>query len=149
MLMDLPSAATITVWAHPQSCQSTIRAEVQLLVTIRLFSPVFWESPDRYANCCNILEVSIIATVTAFDQDGFVSHSDTRSYPDTSFLWEHIGCQQNNRRTVRVHVETEEGLEYEVQFSHWTRSRRYAPSKRFRALLKLWSDQNVPQDDPD
>ena len=83
----------------------------------------------------------MIATITAYDKYGVVSHRDTRDYPDPPLLWEHIGCQQNNRRTMRVHVETEAGLEYEVLFSPWTPSRRYFPSRRFHALLKTWGDE--------
>jgi len=88
----------------------------------------------------------MIATVTAYDEDGGVTHSDTRNYPDLSLLWEHIGCQQNNRTTIRVHVETQDGVEYEVQFSPWSPCRRYSPSKRFHALLKIWSEQAAAQE---
>jgi hypothetical protein len=82
----------------------------------------------------------ITAKLTAYDADGSVSHEDTREYPDTSLLWEHIGTQQHNRRTVRVRVETETGLVYKVEFSPWTPQRRYRPSYRFQALLQTWSD---------
>ena len=81
----------------------------------------------------------MIATMTGYDKDGTVSHSDTRYYPNLSLLWEHIGCQQNNRRTMHVHVQTDAGLEYEVSFSPWTPFRRYAPSRRFHALLNSWA----------
>lgn len=88
----------------------------------------------------------MIATITAYDQDGALSHSDTRYYPDLSLLWEHIGCQQNNHRTMHVHVQTDEGLEYEVSFSSWTPSRRYSPSRRFHALLKTWQEERTASD---
>ena len=81
----------------------------------------------------------MFATVTAFDGEGAVTHSSGRDYPDLSLLWEHIGCQQNNRRTVRVQAETETGLTYEVSFSPWSLSRRYFPSPRFQALLDSWA----------
>jgi hypothetical protein len=81
----------------------------------------------------------MIATITAYDASGDVSHSDTRNYPDISFVWEHVGCQQNNRRTIEVHVATDLGIEYEVRFSPWTPTRRFSPSRRFRALLERWS----------
>ena len=83
----------------------------------------------------------MIATLTAFDKNGTRSHHDTRYYPDLSLLWEHIGCQQNNRRTVRVQVETDSGLNYRVRFPRWNNSRRYVPSYRFQALLRLWSNE--------
>ena len=89
----------------------------------------------------------MIATIIAYDKDGAVSHRDTRHYTDLSLLWEHIGCQQNNHKTVRVRVETTIGLAYEVSFSHWTPSRRYSPSFRFRALLALWADERPSTDD--
>jgi len=82
----------------------------------------------------------IIAKLTAYDADGGVSHCDTRDYTDTSLLWEHIGAQQNNRRTLRVFVETTSGLTYKVEFTPWTPQRLYSPSPRFQALLKEWSD---------
>jgi len=81
----------------------------------------------------------MIATMTGFDKDGAVSHMDTRYYPDLSLLWEHIGCQQNNHRTMHVHVQTDSGIEYEVSFSPWTASRQYLPSRRFHALLESWT----------
>lgn len=81
----------------------------------------------------------IRAKLTAYDAHGGISHQDTREYPDTSLLWEHIGAQQHNRRTVRVHVETENGLGYKVEFSPWTPQRRYTPSPGFQALLDKWS----------
>ena len=80
----------------------------------------------------------MIATITAFDTLGEVCHKDTREYPDLSLLWEHVGCQQNNRRTVEVHVATDLGLEYMVRFSPWIPRRRFSPSRRFRALLHEW-----------
>jgi hypothetical protein len=80
----------------------------------------------------------MIATIIAYDVNGSVSHRDTHEYPDTSLLWEHIGCQQNNRKTVRVVVETDTGLEYEVEFSPWTAARRFSPSRRFHELLSTW-----------
>ena len=88
----------------------------------------------------------MIATITAYDQNGAVSHSDTQYYPDLSLLWEHIGCQQNNRKTIRVHVQTDLGLEYDVEFSPWTPFRRYSPSRRFRALLNSWANRVAPED---
>lgn len=81
----------------------------------------------------------IRAKLTAYDAHGDVSHQDTHEYPDISLLWEHIGTQQHNRKTVRVHVETENGLGYTVEFSPWTPQRRYSPSRRFQALLDKWS----------
>ena len=83
----------------------------------------------------------MIATLIAYDEEGNVSHEDTRRYPDVALLWEHIGCQQNNRKTVRVKVETDRSLEYEVRFSTWTPSRRFLPSRRFRELLGSWGAQ--------
>ena len=55
----------------------------------------------RYIRCSLRDEKSreMIATITAYDQHGVVSHSDTRYYADSSLLWQHVGCQQNNRRT--------------------------------------------------
>jgi hypothetical protein len=85
----------------------------------------------------------ITAKLTAYAADGSVSHQDTREYPHTSLLWEHIGTQQHNRKTVRVHVETETGLRYKVEFSPWTRQRRYSPSRRFQALLQKWSAESA------
>ena len=82
----------------------------------------------------------MIATIAAYDRTGNVSHQDTRNYPDVSFLWEHVGCQQNNRRTTQVHVVTETGLEYRVTFSPWAPARRYRPSRRFQHLLARWAD---------
>jgi hypothetical protein len=81
----------------------------------------------------------IRAKLTAYDANGAVSHQDTRDYPDTSLLWEHIGAQQHNRRTMRVHVETGTGLTYKVEFSPWTPQRRFSPSHRFQALLDDWA----------
>ena len=69
----------------------------------------------------------MIATLTAYNGEGNISHQDTKRYPDVPLFWEHIGCQQNNRQTVRVRVETDTGLVYEVSFSSWT------PTRRFRA----------------
>ncbi len=85
----------------------------------------------------------MIATITAYDKQDGVSHRDTRYYSDFSLLWEHIGCQQNNRSTVRVRVDTDLGLEYEVHFPEWTPLRRYHPSLRFRAVLELWARQET------
>ena len=85
----------------------------------------------------------MIATLTAFRKDGSVSHRDTRDYADPSLLWEHIGCQQNNRGTVRVRVETEARVSYEVVFPPWTAGRRYSPSRRFNRLLKAWGDEHM------
>lgn len=84
----------------------------------------------------------MIATLTAFDKNGNRSHHDTRYYPDLSLLWEHIGCQQNNRKTVRVQVETDSGLSYRVRFPPWNASRRYLPSYRFQTLLWLWAEED-------
>ena len=84
----------------------------------------------------------ITAKLTAYDANGAVSHQDTRDYPDTSLLWEHIGAQQHNRNTVRVHVETGNGLSYKVEFSPWNPHRLYSPSRRFQALLDKWSDES-------
>ena len=91
----------------------------------------------RYASCSFIGEkfTAMIATLNAFDEHGVLSHSDTRYYPNLSLLWEHIGSQQNNRKTIRVHVQTDSGLEYEISFSSWTPARRYSPSRRFHTLL--------------
>jgi hypothetical protein len=86
----------------------------------------------------------MIATLTAFDEDDVITHSDTRGYPGLSLIWEHIGCQQNNRRTVRVYVVTDAGFEYQVRFPAWTPLRRYSPSARFHALLSAWSDEAMP-----
>ena len=83
----------------------------------------------------------MIATLTAYDDSDNVMYQGTREYPDSYLLWEHIGCQQNNQRTVRVKVETDEGLEYEVRFSGWTPARNFAPSRRFHELLRTWGAQ--------
>lgn len=80
----------------------------------------------------------MIATLTAYDAEGRVSHADTRAYPSLAFLWEHVGCQQNNQKTTRVSVETESGIEYEIAFSPWTPERRYLPSGPFQQLLAEW-----------
>jgi hypothetical protein len=80
----------------------------------------------------------MIATLTAYDIGEMMTHSDTRVYPNLSLLWEHIGCQQNNRRSARVRVQTDTGVTYEVQFSPWTPNRRFVPSNRFRQLLNEW-----------
>lgn len=85
----------------------------------------------------------IIAKLTAYDADGGVSHHDTREYPDPSMLWEHIGSQQNNRRTVRVKAESTTGLTYKAEFTSWTPQRRYSPSPTFQALLTKWSDESA------
>jgi hypothetical protein len=84
----------------------------------------------------------ITAKLTAYDADGAVSHQDTRDYPDTSLLWEHIGAQQHNHSTVRVQVETGNGLSYKVEFSPWNPHRCYSPSARFQALLNKWSAES-------
>jgi len=84
----------------------------------------------------------MLATLNAFDEKGKISHEDTRFYPDLSLLWEHIGCQQNNRSTVRVKVVTEYGFEYHVNYSPWTASRRYTPSPRFQTLLRRWVESS-------
>lgn len=91
----------------------------------------------------------MIASIIAYDQHGAVSHRDTRYYSDSSLLWEHIGCQQNNRRTIRVCVDTDTGLEYEVRFPPWTPSRCYRPSLRFQALLELWARGAAREDQPE
>ena len=83
------------------------------------------------------------ATLTAFRKDGSVSHRDTREYGDLSLLWEHIGCQQNNRGTVRVRVDTETRVCYEVVFPPWTPGRRYFPSHRFHRLVKAWGEERM------
>lgn len=83
----------------------------------------------------------MIATLTAYDEEDSVVYRGTREYPDMVLLWEHIGCQQNNQRTVRVKVETEEGIEYEVRFSAWAPPRQFAPSRRFHDLLRTWGAQ--------
>lgn len=83
----------------------------------------------------------MIATLTAYDHTNDIVYAGTREYPDNVLLWEHIGCQQNNQRTVRVRVETEEGIEYEVRFSVWTPARHFAPSRRFHDLLRTWGAQ--------
>lgn len=80
----------------------------------------------------------MLATLTAYDGRGRVVHSDTRRYPDLGLLWEHVGCQQNNRQTVRVRVQTETGVEYRVGFSRWTPARTFSPSARFHRLLRKW-----------
>lgn len=83
----------------------------------------------------------MIATLKAYDDANFIVYEGTREYPDSFLLWEHIGCQQNNQRTVRVRVETEEGLEYDIRFSSWTPARQFAPSRRFHDLLRVWGAQ--------
>ena len=83
----------------------------------------------------------MIATLTTYDQENSVVFRCTREYPDGVLLWEHIGCQQNNQRTVRVNVVTDLGIEYEVRFSLWTPSRQFAPSRRFHELLRTWGAQ--------
>lgn len=85
----------------------------------------------------------MIATLTAYDANGEVSHAVTQEYPDASLLWEHIGCQQNNRRTQRVEVQTDTGLQYEVHFGPWTPQRQFSPSRRFQALLQSWAREEV------
>jgi hypothetical protein len=83
----------------------------------------------------------MIATLTAYDKTDSVVYQGTRDYPDLNSLWEHIGCQQNNQRTVNVKVETDQGIEYEVHFSAWTPARNFAPSRRFHELLRSWGGQ--------
>jgi hypothetical protein len=83
----------------------------------------------------------MLATLTAYDADNYVVYQGTKEYPDTYLLWEHIGCQQNNQKTVRVKVETDQGLEYEVTFSAWTPPRNFIPSRRFHELLRRWGGQ--------
>jgi len=83
----------------------------------------------------------MIATLTAYDDANAMVYRGTKEYPDPYLLWEHIGCQQNNQKTVRVIVETDEGVEYEVRFSAWTPARRFAPSRRFHDLLRTWGGQ--------
>lgn len=83
----------------------------------------------------------MIATLTAYDAANCVVYQGTKEYPDTYLLWEHIGCQQNNQKTVRVKVETDNGLEYEVHLSAWTPARNFAPSRRFHELLRIWGGQ--------
>ena len=85
----------------------------------------------------------MMATLTAYDAEGRISHHDKRYYPTLSLLWEHVGCQQNNRNTVRVVVATEAGLDLEVKFSSWIPRRRYVPSSRFHDLLNEWCETNV------
>jgi hypothetical protein len=80
----------------------------------------------------------MLATLIAYDSRGRVLHSDTRKYPDVGLLWEHIGCQQNNRKTVRVVVQREDGIEYRVRFSAWTAARKFSPTARFHRLLESW-----------
>jgi hypothetical protein len=80
----------------------------------------------------------MIATLTAYNDADSVVYQGTRGYPSMGLLWEHIGCQQNNQRTVRVKVETEDGIQYEVRFSAWTPARQFAPSRRFHELLRTW-----------
>src|SRR5690242_20630031 len=88
----------------------------------------------------------MIAALRAYDRRGKTCHEDTRDYPDLSLLWEHDGAQQNNRKTVRVRVMTETGLQYEVSFSPWTPERRYSPSARFVALLESWASEDKARD---
>ena len=87
----------------------------------------------------------MIATLIAYDEEENICHEDTRQYPDVALLWEHIGCQQNNRKTVLVKVQTDNGLEYDVHFSPWTPSRRFLPSRRFRELLVSWGARFLKQ----
>ena len=85
--------------------------------------------------------VLMIATVTSYDANDEIVYHGTREYPDTVLLWEHIGCQQNNQKTVRVKVETDYGFEYDVRFSAWTPARHFSPSRRFHELLRNWGAQ--------
>jgi hypothetical protein len=83
----------------------------------------------------------MIATLTSYDQSENVVYHGTREYPDSVLLWEHIGCQQNNQRTMHVKVETEDGVEYDIRFSVWTVKRQFSPSRRFHDLLRTWGAQ--------
>ena len=83
----------------------------------------------------------MIATLIAYDDTDSVVYQGTREYPDSFLLWEHIGCQQNNQKTVKVKVETEHGIEYDVRFSPWSQARNFAPSRRFHELLRTWGGQ--------
>jgi hypothetical protein len=83
----------------------------------------------------------IIATLIAFDSEGNVTHQDTRQYPDLLLIWEHAGCQQNNRATIRVNVQTDIGVEFEMRFSPWTPARKFEPSERFHRFLQNWGAQ--------
>jgi len=83
----------------------------------------------------------MIATLTSYDAHNCVLYQGTREYPDGYLLWEHVGCQQNNQKTVRVKVETDQGIEYDVTFSAWTPARCFAPSRRFHELLRTWGGQ--------
>lgn len=83
----------------------------------------------------------MIATLTSYDSDNCVVYQGTREYGDLFLLWEHIGCQQNNQKTIRVTVQTDQGLEYEVHFSAWTPARNFSPSRRFHDLLRSWGGQ--------
>ena len=83
----------------------------------------------------------MIATLTAYDQANCIVYQGTKEYPDAFLLWEHIGCQQNNQRTVRVKVKTGTGIEYDVRFSAWTPDRLFSPSRRFHELLRTWGAQ--------
>jgi hypothetical protein len=88
--------------------------------------------------------VRMLATLTAYDSRGRVVHSDTRNYPDVALLWEHVGCQQNNRKTVRVVVQREDRVEYCVRFSRWSAVRKFSPSARFHQLLLSWGARFSP-----
>ncbi|HLH53897.1 MAG TPA: hypothetical protein VKY92_09810 [Verrucomicrobiae bacterium] len=83
----------------------------------------------------------MIATLVSYDEMNNIVYEGTREYPDNGLLWEHIGCQQNNQKTVRVRVEADNGLEYEVRFSAWSPHRQFAPSRRFHDLLRVWGAQ--------
>ena len=85
----------------------------------------------------------MMATLTAYDAYGRITHQDTREYPNISLVWEHIGCQQHNRTTMRVHVQTDSELEYDVTFSPWTPQRGYVPSRRFHLLLERWAAESA------
>jgi len=86
----------------------------------------------------------MLATLTAYDSRGRVVHSDTRNYPDVGLLWEHVGCQHNNHKTVRVVVRREVGVEYCVRFSRWSAARKFSPSARFHQLLLSWGARFSP-----
>jgi hypothetical protein len=81
------------------------------------------------------------ATLIAYSADGQITHHDARDYPELGLLWEHICCQQNNRRTIKVCVRTDPGLYYEIDFLPWTPGRRFRPSRQFVALLESWAGE--------
>ena len=83
-------------------------------------------------------ENMITATLIGYDAKGNITHQDTRSYPDLTLVWEHVGAQQNNRKTVRVNIQTDCDIAYDVKFSSWTPQRQYKPTRRFVSLLGQW-----------